>query len=102
MYKDYEPKTRGLKRLAYMTARTKSRVTILDNQGKEFKNPLVSIPLDDAETIINIDRKRKNKIETLKDIIGELSHQLDAELVDYNPRQLRTIANIALIKINEL
>jgi hypothetical protein len=102
MYKEYEAKTKGMKRLGYMTARTKSRVTILENQGRKFKNPLVSIPLSDAQMIINLDRKRHDKIETLKQIIGELSHQLEAELVDYNPRQLRTIADIALIKINEL
>jgi len=88
--------------LTYLTARTKSNVTIRENQGKQLHNPLVSIPLKDAQSILESHKKRNDKIEQVKKIAEELSRQLDGEYMDYNPRHLRHIANIVLIKLNEL
>lgn len=99
---NYTPKTDGETLLRHQIARVKARIVKLEKEGKEYKNPIVSIPYDQAIDLVKRHKARKEVVETLNNLAGELSFQLDEEYVSYNVTDLRSLANKILIKISEI
>lgn len=102
MPRDYVPKTDGETLIRHQIARVKSRIRKMEANGVEYKEPLITIPLVQAEDIINRFNYRKDKMETLRNIAGELSFQLDGEYIDYNVTGLRILANKLIAVASEI
>lgn len=102
MSSNYIPKNDGEVLLRYQIARVRSRITKMERDGKEYSSPIVSIPLLQAMDLVERHKLRKNKLETLANIAGELSFQLDNEYISYNVTGLRNLANKILVKISEI
>lgn len=102
MPNNYVPKTDGETLIRHQIARVKSRIRKMEANGLEYKEPLITIPLIQAEDIIKRFNERKNKMETLKNVAGELSFQLDGEYVEYNVSALRKLANKLIAIASEI
>ena len=102
MPRDYVPKSDGETLLRHQVARIKARVKKLEKEGKEYPNPIVSIAYQQAVDIANRHKDRKEKIQTMLNLAGELSFQLDGEYVEYNVANLRKLANLILVKLSEI
>jgi hypothetical protein len=102
MPNNYSPKTDGETLIRHQIARVKTRIRKMEANGLEYKEPLVTIPLAQAEDIIKRFNKRKDNIETLRNIAGELSFQLDGEYVQYNVSALRKLADKLIAIASEI
>ena len=102
MPNNYSPKTDGETLIRHQIARVKTRIRKMEANGLEYKEPLVTIPLAQAEDIIKRFNKRKDNIETLRNIAGELSFQLDGEYVQYNVSALRKLVDKLIAIASEI
>jgi hypothetical protein len=102
MPNNYSPKTDGETLIRHQIARVKTRIRKMEANGLEYKEPLITIPLAQAEDIIKRFNKRKDNIETLRNIAGELSFQLDGEYVQYNVSALRKLADKLIAIASEI
>lgn len=99
---NYVPKTDGETFIKHQIARVKTRIKKMEANGVEYKEPLITIPLAQAEEIITRFEKRKDKMETLRNVAGELSFQLDGEYVQYNVSALRKLADKLITLASEI
>jgi hypothetical protein len=102
MPRDYIPKTDGETLIRHQIARVKNRIRKMEANGVEYKEPLITIPLVQAEDIIKRFNERKDKMETLRNLAGELSFQLDAEYITYNVTSLRKLSDKLLVVASEI
>ena len=102
MPNNYKPKTDGETLIKHQIARVKTRIRKMEANGIEYKEPLITIPLVQAEDIVKRFNERKDKMETLRNIAGELSFQLDEEFVTYNVTALRKLANKLIAVASEI
>ena len=99
---NYTPKTDGETLLRHQIARVKARIRKLEKDGNEYKDPIVSIPYSQAVDLVDRHKKRKDKVETLLNVAGELSFQLDAEFVTYNVTSLRKLCDKLIVVASEI
>jgi hypothetical protein len=102
MPNNYSPKTDGETLIRHQIARVKTRIRKMEANGLEYKEPLITIPLAQAEDIIKRFNKRKDNMETLRNIAGELSFQLDGEYVQYNVSALRKLSDKLIAIASEI
>lgn len=102
MPNNYSPKTDGETLIRHQIARVKTRIRKMEANGLEYKEPLITIPLAQAEDIIKKFNKRKDNMETLRNIAGELSFQLDGEYVQYNVSALRKLSDKLIAIASEI
>lgn len=99
---NYIPKSECETLLRHQVARTRTRIAKLEKLGKEYKNPIVSIPLEQAVDITQRAKIRKEKLQTAINIAGEISFQLDDEYVNYKVTDLRVLANKMLVALSQI
>lgn len=94
-------KTDGETLIRHLVARTRTRLRKYQEQGKKFDEPVISIPLLLANDIAERSVKRKDKIETIVQILGEISFRIeDEETIKVS--KINTLVERALIIASEI
>jgi predicted nucleotidyltransferase len=99
---DYVPKSEGETLLRHQVARARARISKLEKDGKEYKNPIISIAFEQAVDIVNRHKERKEQLETVYNLVAELSFQLENEYVKYDVTAMRNLANKILVRLTEI
>ena len=74
------PKTEGETYLRILVAKTRGRVQKMEDAGKSYDNPIVSMPLDKAEQIVDMFVHRKDKLGSIVQLLEEIEFRLVGEI----------------------
>lgn len=99
---DYTPKSVGETYLRHQISRQKSFATKMANSGKRVKHSLLSIPLEQAEYIVNKHKSNTASIQTTIALLEELEALLDVGYEEYSPTKLRSVCKRALLSVRKI
>lgn len=102
MAKDYIPKSSGESFLKRAVSLHYSRKRKVEERGKVFSAEMVSIPIEQAEEIVNKHKIRMPSVYTLAEILEELEIQVNAGYESYSPTSLRTLVSRAIFHLNKI
>lgn len=99
---DYIPKSTGETYLRMQIARFKSFKTKSKNSNMELKHSTLSIPLEQAEEIVNKHKANTDAVRSAKAILEELEIMLAEGYETYSPTKLRLLCKRALLNVNKI
>jgi hypothetical protein len=74
----------------------------MEKEGREYKNPVVTINFEKAMEILDVEKKKKSKIRSIIELSSELSFELDKQYADLNPTKLKALAERILIHASSI
>jgi hypothetical protein len=99
---DYIPKSLGETYLRHQISRQKSFAKKMANSGKNVKHSLLSIPIEQAEYIVNKHKSNTDSIQTTISLLEELEALLDVGYEEYSPTRLRSVCKRALLSAKKI
>ena len=99
---DYPLKSTGETYLRMQISRFKSFKTKMKNLDKDLNHSILSIPLEQAEEIVNKHKENTNAIRSAKAILEELEIMLADGYENYSPTKLRLLCKRALLNVNKI
>ena len=72
------------------------------HSGKPFKHSLLSIPIEQAEDIVNKYKSNTEATRTIVALLEELEVMLDAGYESYSPTKLRSVCKRALLNAKKI
>lgn len=99
---DYVPKSVGESYLRSQIARQKAYRTKMANSGRPFKHSLISIPIEQAEHIVDKYKSNMEATRSTVSLLEELEALLDSGYESYSPTKLRSVCKRALLNARKI
>ena len=90
-------KTDGESLIRHLVARARTRLIKARERGDKYEEPVISIPLLKANEIGERAKARKEKVETLTQLLGEISFLMEEQDHPVNSKKLKTLVDRSIV-----
>lgn len=102
MAEQYYQKSSGESCLRRVVNKHNATKRKFEEQGKKFSADIVSIPLEQANEIIDKHKIRIPAISSLDNILEELQNQVNGGYETYSPSTIRSLVSRARLYLNKI
>ena len=102
MAEEHTQKSSGESCLRRVVSKHNATKRKFEDQGKKFSADIVSIPLEQANEIVEKHRVRVPAVSSLDSILEELQNQVNGGYETYSPSTLRSLVSRARFYLNKI